>query len=541
MNAVNSSESLWWREGVIYHIYLRSFADSNGDGLGDLPGLIAHLDHLNGNPDALGVDALWISPPYPSPDKDFGYDVADYHNIDPRYGTLSDFDRLISEAHKRGMRVMLDLVINHSSDLHPWFLESRASRHNPKRDWYLWRDARSGGRPPNNWQSVFGGSAWEWDQTTHQYYYHMFLKGQPDLNWRNPAVRKALMDMVRFWLDRGVDGFRLDVFNLWFKHPDLPDNPRRLGLRGFSRQHHLYDYDQPEMIDALAELRTILDSYSQRAAVGETFGPDPRRVASYCGDEKLHMAFSFEFTECPWQPAAFLKAIQRWEKALEGIGWPCYVLSNHDKPCRHVSRYGGRHPDAVAKVAATLLLTLRGTPFLYYGEEIGMPNVPLRRSQLLDPASRRYWPFLSRDSGRAPMQWDRSPNAGFTTSEPWLPIHHGYQDRNVAAQRKDPLSIFSFYRDLIRLRRRSPALHKGSFKSLTSHPTRGLAYLREAPKEQALIGLNFSHRPYRLRLDYDLIAEDWSMALSSLPDSTSVIAGGEIELGPHEAVVFLRS
>jgi alpha-glucosidase len=538
--ASREDDFVWWRDGVIYHVYLRSFADNDGDGLGDLPGLIAHLDHLRGAPNSLGVDAIWISPFFPSPDRDFGYDVADYRTIDPRYGTLADFDRLIKEAHRRGLHVMLDLVLNHTSDQHPWFLESRASRDNPKRDWYIWRDARPGQRPPNNWQSVFGGKAWEWNEARQQFYYHMFLREQPDVNWRNPEVRRAMTDIVRFWLDRGVDGFRLDVFSAWYKHADLPDNPFRLGLRGFDRQEHRYDVNQPEMFDALAELRHTVDSYRDRAAVGELFGRGARLAASYCGHDKLHLVFNFAFSDCAWRPEAFLRSIQEWDAALIEDGWPCYVLSNHDLS-RHVSRYGGRHPDAVAKVAAALLLTLRGTPFLYYGEEIGMPDGRLRRDQILDPPGRRYWPFYKgRDPGRCPMQWDSGGQAGFTTGRPWLPIDRGYVSRNVAAQNGDPTSVLSFYRALIALRRETAALRRGGFRPMTDGSGGGLAYLREVPGERALVALNFQSRRVTLKTRLDLPGGRWEKVLSTHPDSSADLREREIVLDPHEAVIFLN-
>ena len=277
---------LWWRDGVIYQIYPRSFADSNGDGLGDLAGIISRIDHLSD----LGIDAIWLSPFYPTPDKDFGYDISDYLEVDPRFGSLADFDRLVMEAHQRGIRVILDLVLNHTSDQHAWFRESRSSRDNPKRDWYIWRDR------PNNWQASFGGQAWEFDPRTGQYYLHLFTKEQPDVNWRNPEVRKAQLDVFRFWMERGVDGFRLDVFNAYFKHPDLPDNPPKFGLRGFDRQRHIYDMDQPEMMPFLNEMRLLLDSYPERYAVGETYIATSQKTVSYCGPDKLHAAFSFDFT-----------------------------------------------------------------------------------------------------------------------------------------------------------------------------------------------------------------------------------------------------
>ena len=286
--------------GIIYQIYPRSFADSNGDGIGDLPGITTRLDHLVD----LGVDAIWLSPIYPSPDVDFGYDITDYRSIDPRFGRMEDFDRLLEEAHRRGIRIILDLVLNHTSDQHPWFQASKASRDNPYRDWYIWQDGKRRS-PPNNWESRFGGRAWELDPASGQYYYHMFYKQQPDLNWQNPKVRQAVLDMISFWLEKGVDGFRLDVFNAFFKHPGFLDNPPRLGLRGFDRQRHIYDTDQPEMLPFLAELRSLLDSYPDRYAVGETFLSDPQKAARYCGPDRLHGAFNFDLTRCPWRQPGF--------------------------------------------------------------------------------------------------------------------------------------------------------------------------------------------------------------------------------------------
>jgi alpha-glucosidase len=493
-----SPDWLWWRDGSIYHIYLRSFADSNGDGVGDLPGLIDRLDYLNGTADSLGIDAIWISPCFPSPDRDFGYDVADYTAIDPRYGTLADFDRLIAEAHRRG------------------------------------------GDPPNNWQAVFGEKAWTWDAATRQYYYHMFLREQPDLNWHNPKVRQALMEATRFWLDRGVDGFRLDVFNTWYEDAAYPDNPAKFGLRGFDRQQHIYDVDQPEMHSALAEFRSLLDSYPERASVGEPFDSDPSRAASYCGNHALHMVFNFEFSGRRWDPQAFCDSIESAERLMTGEAWPCYVLSNHDLP-RHVSRYGGRHPDEVARVAAALLLTQRGTSFLYYGEEIGLPDVPLRRDQLVDPPGRKYWPFYKgRDPNRGPMHWDARPNAGFTTGKPWLPLRPDFPQLNVAAQRRDPRSVWSFYRDLLRLRRDTPALRRGVFERLSRPSHHGLAYLRSTPVQAVFVALNFRAKPVHLALERTLDTDGWSLKLAAHPERAAHLSSNAIELGPFQAAVFVR-
>ena len=538
-NTLPNNDFLWWRDGVIYQIYPRSFADSNGDGVGDLPGILAHLDYLNdGTPNSLGVDAIWLSPVYPSPMHDFGYDVSNYHDIDPVFGTLDDFDRLLAEAHRRGIRVIMDWVMNHTSYQHPWFLESRSSRDNPKRDWYIWRDGRGPGKPPNNWQSVFGGPAWTWDETTGQYYLHLFLPEQPDLNWRNPEVRQALFDEARFWLDRGVDGFRLDVADGYYKDAQLRDNPFRLGLRAYDRQRHIHDRNQPETHEALKEFRKLLDRYPERMAVGEV---SPEGAASFYGNgtDELHLAFNFAFLRCPWDARAFHRAIEAWERALPPGAWPCYVLSNHDVT-RHYSRYAaGRWSDARAKVAAALLLTLRGTPFLYYGEEIGMRQGRIPRAEILDPPGKRYWPFYrGRDGCRTPMQWNDGPNAGFTTGRPWLRVNPDYRQVNVTAQSQDPDSVLNFYRRLIWLRKATPALRRGSYRALIERPVGQLAYLRETGDQAVLVCLNFFSRPATVELDPSrLPATRWRVLLSSV-SGEEVVHGPRVELAPYEACVL---
>jgi alpha-glucosidase len=486
------SDFLWWRDGVIYQIYPRSFADENGDGLGDLPGIISHLDYL----DDLGIDAIWLSPICPSPDVDFGYDVCDYCQVDPRFGSLGDFDRLVAEAHQRGIRIILDMVMNHTSDQHEWFKKSRSSRINSKRDWYIWRDR------PNNWQASFGGKAWEYDPVTGQYYLHLFTKEQPDVNWRNPEVRKAQLEAFRFWMDRGVDGFRLDVFNAYFKHPDLPDDPPKPGLRGFDSQHHIYEMDQPEMTPLLKELRLLLDSYPERYAVGETYLATPRKTVSYCGPDKLHAAFSFDFTSFDsvlpllfhiyhWSPAWIVQKIRTREQIFTAAGvWPTTVMSNHDLP-RAASRYARGENDAQAKIAMAILLTLRGTPFLYFGEEIGMRDIKLRRKQILDPIGKKYWPFhKGRDGCRSPMQWNEANYAGFSTHEPWLPVNPDYLHRNVAAQKNDPISLFNFTKNLLSLRRKIAALQRGDLVFLEARRDL-LSYLRTLEDETVLVAINF--------------------------------------------------
>ena len=511
---------LWWRDGVIYQIYPRSFADSNADGLGDLPGIISHLDYLAD----LGIDALWLSPIYPSPDKDFGYDVSDYCNVDPRYGSLADFDQLVAQAHTRGLHLILDMVMNHTSDQHAWFQESRSSRENPKRDWYIWRNQ------PNNWQASFGGKAWEYDAATGQYYLHLFTKGQPDVNWRNPKVRQAQLETFRFWMERGADGFRLDVFNAYFKHPDLPDNPPKFGLRGFDRQRHIYDMDQPEMLPLLNDLRALLDSYPERYSVGETYRATPQKTVSYCGPDKLHAAFSFDFTSneisFPWNPGWIMEQMARREQTFNAAGiWPTTVMSNHDLP-RAASRYSKGEDDAQARIAMALLLTLRGTPFMYYGEEIGMRDIHLRRSEILDPPGRKYWPiYQGRDGCRSPMQWDSSENAGFSPARPWLPVHTDYLRRNVAAQLADPASLLQFTKELLALRKQYPALRGGDFVPLETR-SGSLTYLRKLPEQSILVAINFKGRP----TGFTPLPGKWKLLFSSDKNTTNPASG----LAPNE-------
>jgi alpha-glucosidase len=520
---------LWWRDGVIYQIYPRSFADSDGDGLGDLRGITAKLDYLG----SLGIDGIWFSPFYPSPDKDFGYDVADHTAIDPRYGTLEDFDTLVREAHKRGIRIILDMVLNHTSDQHPWFVESRASRENPKRDWYLWRDK------PNNWASVFGGSGWEFDKKTGQYYFHMFLKEQPDVNWQNPEVRQAQMEVFRFWLEREVDGFRLDVFNAYFKHPDLLDNPAKFGLRRFDQQIHVNDMDRPEMIPLLGKLRALLDSYPERYSVGEPFIPSIEKTARYAGEEKLHTAFHFFYDDMSlitkWGADHFRRQMLELGKASSSVYLPALAMSNHDST-RAASRYCRGEDDANARIAMAMLLTMRGTPFIYYGEEIGMRNISLSRKEIMDPVGRYYWPIIKgRDGCRAPMQWNDSPSAGFSTGKPWLKLHPDYTSRNVLAQENDASSMLNFTRRLIALRKEYRALRDGGILFLEPPQKDLLAYLRLSPKETILVGLNFSNKTRKL----DLPPGDWQPLLSTEGHDANI--SEKVELASHEVCLMKSS
>jgi alpha-glucosidase len=454
------SRFAWWQRGIVYQIYPRSFQDGNGDGIGDLDGIRARLDHLV----ALGVDAVWISPIFPSPMADFGYDVSDFTGIDPMFGDLAGFDRLLAAAHARGLKVILDYVPNHSSNRHKWFIESRASRSNPRRDWYIWRDAAADGGPPNNWESEFGGSAWTWDAATGQYYYHAFLKQQPDLNWRNREVRAAMLDVLRFWLDRGVDGFRVDAIHHLIEDERLRDNPPdpewRPGQPPARRLARIYTTDRDEVHDAIAAMRAVADSYdADHVLIGEASLPIARLMAYYGAPAArgFHLPFNFHLIKTPWRPDAVAALIEEYETSLDPDNWPNWVLGNHDR-ARVASRIGA----AQARVAAMLLLTLRGTPTIYQGEEIGMTDVPIPPDRVQDPWEKNVPGLgLGRDPQRTPMQWDASAHAGFSTEEPWLPLAADHTHVNVAAQAADPRSMFSLYRALIALRRREPALSVG--------------------------------------------------------------------------------
>jgi alpha-glucosidase len=501
-----TEDFLWWRDGIIYQIYPRSFADSNDDGIGDLQGIIGKLDYL----ESLGIDAIWLSPIFPSPDVDFGYDVSNYRDIDPKFGTMTDFEQLVEEATHRGIHIILDLVLNHTSDQHPWFLESKKSKDNPYHNWYMWENPKPNGDPPNNWQAIFGGSAWEYDSDLDQYYYHMFYKEQPDLNWRNPNVRQEMLDIFPFWLNKGVDGFRLDVFNAYFKDAQLRDNPPKFGVRAFDRQEHIYDNSQPEMMPLLMEIRNILDQHEESYVVGETFLANTEQTAKFCGDDKLHAAFNFDFAENRWHPKRFLISAQKWYRVLPEDGWPNNFLSNHDMT-RAASRYCFGEDDRRAKVAAAMLLTVKGTSFLYYGEEIGMRDIPIRKkSEIKDPIGKTFWPlYKGRDGCRAPMQWTDEIYAGFSKAEPWLPINNDFLERNVQNMAKDPDSILNFTKKIIAVRKNEPALQRGDFFPVTSDPKHILAYIRKYQDDQILVILNFSSR----ELTYDLPEGTWDSLL----------------------------
>jgi alpha-glucosidase len=497
----------WWQSAVVYQIYPWSFQDSNADGVGDLPGIISRLDYLKGTADSLDIDAIWLSPLYPSPMHDFGYDVMDYCAIDPRFGTLADFDRLVAEAHRRDIRIVMDLVLNHTSDQHPWFVESRSSRTSAKRNWYYWADGKEGHRPPNNWAARFGGSAWTKDEHTDQYYLHSFLPEQPDLNWSNPAVRDAIFDVVHFWLERGVDGFRLDAINWLGKDTSWPDNPRRLGWRSYYRQVHRYDRDQPQGHEALRALRAAVKNHPDTMLVGEAASDTPGGPAAFygSGSNELHKVFDFRLLRSPWRADVFGRLIPESDRAVPRGGWPPVVFSNHDQS-RHIDRYGkGGDPARRARAAALLLFTLRGTPFVYYGEELGLRDGKLRRSDLRDPYTLRYWPWKKgRDPARTPMPWDSSPHAGFTSGKPWLPLSPEWRRTNVVHEQRDASSMLSLYKRLIRMKKGSKALTLGTYHPIPAGPKNCLLYQRlwqsDGRTEAMFIAVNFSGRVQHLAL-----------------------------------------
>ena len=506
-----NSNYLWWQTGVIYQIYPRSFQDSNGDGVGDLAGILQRLDYLS---ETLGVEAIWLSPFYPSPMADFGYDVSDYTGVDPLFGSLADFDRLVVEAHRRNLRIVIDFVPNHTSDRHPWFIASRSSRSDPKRDWYVWADPKPDGALPNNWLSHFGGAAWEWDENTRQYYLHSFLKEQPDLNWRNPAVKAAMFDAVRFWLERGVDGFRLDVAHYIMKDPAMRDNPpdphpvtaasRRIS--DYDRFFHIHDKGHEDVHAIFRELRVLLDSYSQerpRYSVGEIHLFDWQTWVRYYGvnNDELHMPFNFSLLWAVWKAPLIRAAVDALEGCLPPGAWPNYVLGNHDE-----ARLATRLGRAQARTAAMLLLTLRGTPTLYYGDELGMQNVPIPPEKEQDPWGLRV-PGFSRDPQRTPMQWNASPNAGFaapSVEDLWLPLAADYAETNVAGELKAPGSMLSLYRQLLAFRKATPALLWGDYTPIDlaspAAQENCFVFQRQAGDQRLVVALNFSAEEQKLSL-----------------------------------------
>jgi alpha-glucosidase len=524
--AMAKAARVWWRDGTIYQVYPRSFQDSGADGVGDLKGILARLDYLVD----LGVNAVWVSPFYPSPMADFGYDVADYTGVDPLFGTMEDFDALLAGAHARGLKLILDFVPNHTSDRHPWFLESRASRESPKRDWYLWRDAGPNGEPPNNWMSNFGGSAWTWDDATGQFYYHSFLRQQPDLNWRNPEVKAAIFAAMRFWLDKGVDGFRMDVLWLLIKDAEFrsnPVNPEYRGGNSFWSVLATYTADQPETLEIVHAMRELLDGYGDRVLIGEIYLPVADLVKYYRAGAQ--MPFNFHLIQTAWNAEAIAELIRTYEAALPSGAWPNWVLGNHDQQ-RLATRVGA----AQARVAAVLLLTLRGTPTLYYGDELGMPDARIERDDVRDPAEKNQPGLgLGRDPERSPMLWQNRENAGFAPAgvKTWLPLVWDWPRYTVESQGYDPASMLALYKALLRLRRASAALTAGSVEDV-----RGgngvLSYVRVAEGERMQVHLNLTDE---VRWVQGLPGR---VLLSSCLDGDGYEVSGWLKLRAAEALVI---
>jgi alpha-glucosidase len=499
------SDSNWWKTAVIYEIYPRSFGDSNQDGIGDLNGITEHLDYLQ----RLGVDAVWITPFYPSPQVDFGYDISDYRGIDPQFGTMADFDRLMQEATKRGIRVINDMVLNHTSDQHPWFIESKASRANSKADWYIWHDGKPNGQPPNNWQSIFGHSAWTYEASRKQYYYHAFYKQQPDLNWRDKEVRNAMYDVLRFWMSKGVAGFRLDAITSLFEDIALKDEPYLTGTNAYGDKNisRIYTDNLPEVHDVLRQLRSVVNEYPGRILIGEAYLPNASELAKMYGrnHDELQLPMDTQLGFINHLSAAdFRNKLNDGETKINGEV-PLFVFANHDNP-RLLNRYGDdKHNLEIGKLLATLLLTPRDAVLIYYGQEIGMTdNPPKRIEDVRDPIGKLGWPKTKgRDGERTPMQWNAEKNAGFSTaSETWLAVNPNYKTVNVAAEERNPDSLLNYYKTLLRLRKQNSAFHGGRFILLDPNNNAVLSYLRKASDgTTALIALNFTAEPQTVSCD----------------------------------------
>ena len=532
----------WWKTAVFYEIYPRSFQDSNGDGIGDLNGITERLDYLK----ALGIDAIWISPMYPSPQVDFGYDISDYENVDPQYGTLKDFDRLSAEAKKRGIRIIMDAVMNHTSDKHPWFIESRSSRTNPKRDWYVWVDGKGpdGMQPPNNWISEFGHSAWQYDPKTKQFYYHKFYIQQPDLNWRNPAVEKAMFDTLRFWMDRGVSGFRLDAIPTLFEDPELRDAAPIGGTNAYgdpkldpSRTDNL-----PEVHDVLKRMRKVINEYPGRMLIGETYLPNTTELAKMYGpnhDElQLPMDMNLGITN-KLDASIFREKINDAETKLNG-NTPLFVFDNHDNP-RMAARYGdGVHDEAIEKMLGTVLFTTKAAALMYYGDEIGMPTTPPTRVEdVKDPIGRTGWPQeKGRDGERTPMQWDASENAGFSTAaKTWLPVAPDYKTVNVKAEEAEPNSMFNWYKKLIALRRTNPALRSGDFTMLNPDDPNVLSYERASANSKVVVACNFTAQPQKVSFTGNSLGGTAQVLAASGGPQPATVNLKEISLPPFGSIV----
>ncbi len=529
----------WWQEAVFYQIYPRSFKDSTGNGIGDLQGVIDKLDYLV----ELGVDAIWLSPFYPSPMNDFGYDISDYTDVDPMFGDLETMDQLIAEAHRRNLKVLIDYVPNHTSDEHAWFQESKGSRDNPKADWYIWKDAKSDGSLPNNWGSIFGGPAWTWNEERQQYYFHQFEPTQPDLNWRNPDVKDAMLDVVRFWLKRGIDGLRMDVVITIWKHPDMPDQPIIEDASGraendiFGKQEQIYSMHYDGIHALIREVRDTLDEFEDRVMIGEIWLGLEERLTYYGDGDEFHMPFNFDLLggtsvvdPKEWSADYVRTSVDRYEDALQTSQWPNYVLGNHD-----VHRVATRVGEGQARLVAMLLLTLRGTPTIYNGDEIGMINGDITEADIQDPQGKRLGIHMTRDYSRTPTQWDDSDLAGFSpegTASTWLPITSDYKERNIKAQMSDENSLWTLHQELIAFRKTSPALLSGVYQSFDS-PEDTFIYSRQHDDEHLIIALNFNNQEKSIALPLQ-----GEMVMCTHNNSNVVSSDGVVTLEGNQGIVI---
>lgn len=501
----------WWKKGPIYQIYIRSFSDSNSDGIGDIKGIASKLDYLHD----LGVEAIWITPFFPSPMIDFGYDVIDYKNVDSMFGTLKEFDKLINRAHKKGIKIIIDLVLNHTSIEHPWFKESRSSLNNPKRDWYIWKPAGKDSQPPNNWRAFFGGASWTLDPQTNEYYLHSFLNEQPDVNWQNPEVQEEMMSVLRFWLERGVDGFRLDALPNYFEDPELRDNPTlKHPESALNTQLRVHNFDLAQTHEVIKKMRELCDSYNdERILIGEVGidGTDPYIWSKYYGEklDELHLSFNFSYFYASWDINSFRTIIQDWETKLPQGAWPSIVMSSHDQT-RSISRYQTHNGDETlqkAHILAVIQLTLRGTPFIYYGEEVGLfEHQDILYEDIRDPKGIRNWPIeRGRDGCRTPMPWNGSIYGGFSTVKPWLPLEPHFPMRNVEQLKQSSYSIFNLYRNLIKLRKEYPALMLGDFEWISLENNSILSFKRTLEDQIITVCVNIHNNETRCTFDPSLI------------------------------------
>jgi alpha-glucosidase len=527
-----TQEMEWWQQAVIYQIGVRSFFDANGDGVGDLPGLISKLDYVR----MIGAEAIWLSPIFPSPWADAGYDVSDFRDIHPQLGRLEDFDRLVGEAHRRGIRIILDWLLNHTSNKHPWFEEARSSRDSRYRNWYVWADAKPDGSPPNNWLSVFGGSAWTLDEKTGQHYFHAFLPEQPDLNWRNPEVPAAMQDAMRFWLARGVDGFRVDAVDMLLENPDLPDNPPNPSFDPSgpldAAVFQVYNRNQPGVHQHIAALRNVCSEFPECVLLGEAY-TSPEELARYYGtpaQPELHLPLNPQLLSRSWDAEEIAKAIERYLAAVSPCGWPNWAWGNHD-----FHRLGSRVSTDQRRVAAMLLLTLRGTPIIYYGEEIGMHDVEVPRERAEDPQGKTQR-TRNRDVARTPMQWNDGPNAGFTTGTPFFPIADDYGQVNIASQERDPRSLLAVYRQLIALRKAEPALREG-FQTPVVRRTPLLFFRRELPDRRLAVVLNMGADD--LSFDFREVGPKAHLLLSTFLDRGDELLEQKIYLRGNEGLILV--